>query len=561
MSGASPNRAAGFAITGLARLQRRLYGSGPVAPLMLPGLRETAGAALALGLLTLLVYLPHLRHGGLMSDDWSNLADFSFAPSPRYLEAARIEFDKLGGRPLLGALLPLPGALFGDDPTGQIALGLALAAATSLLIYITLRAIGLPRMHALAPAALALVFAPSSAVRLWPTAGLNHVAVIFVLAGVLCTLRAFGADGRRALLLHATGLVLYAASIATYEVAGVVLVILGPLYLRFAGPQAVARRWAADIVLVGAALTVSALATREVRQVAGMRGRAADVPQFTVDAVHVIAATLTPFGIPNAAAILPFVLAALALALARPGRDELRESGLFSWAFAALAACVLLAAALVPFLGSSLGPASPGIENRANLLTGPVFAGLAYALLGGCAAAISLALPASARRSFVTVSAGAAAVLLVAGGWADARREQGTWRQAAVEQRQVVRSVMAALPTPAANTRIYTFGHRGEVAPRVPVFDEIWDLWGAVKLAYDDETLESFPMRRRTQVRCEADRLVLLDPERPAYEELAIGGAYAQSVFVDVRTATAIPVTDRRTCERVGAAVAASSPG
>lgn len=548
---AEAERPARWPVRLLSALQRRLYGPRAPVDVAFVSWRELCLTALLLAGLTLAVYHPHLQHGGLMSDDWSNLADYRFAPSPRYLETARIESGKLGGRPLLGPLLAAPPALFGEAASRWIALALGLAALASLLLYALLRAVDIPRIGAGAVSALILVFEPATATRLWPAAALNQVALILALAGVLLTLRALRAHGARASVLHVLGLALYAASIATYEIAGIVLLCLGPLYLRFASARIVAWRWSADIVVVGVGLAASATATREVRYVADMHARAADVPRFGYDVAAIFARTLTPFGVPEALAIVPVVIAAVAIIVRRPSREDLADPTVQRWAAGAAVAALLLTATLVPFLGSSLRPTSAGIDDRANLATAPAFIACALSFAGLAAA---LAAPVVWRRRAVSVTLGSVSLLLLAGGWHDARQSQRVWATAATEQGKVLAGLRDAIPAPTHGTAMYVYGRRTEVAPRVPVFDESWDLQGAVRLLYGDPTLDGIPLRSTTALRCDPGGVTPVDPERPDFEE-DMGHPYRDAVAVDVVTARATPISDRATCRAIARTV------
>lgn len=543
------------AIAALRHMQRVLYGASAPVHAQAPRAAEILVAAGLLGLFIFAVHWPHIRHGGMVSDDWANLSDWVFAPSPRYPSVVQGELDLLGARPVLALLLPLPAVLAGEDAAGQIALGLAFVWASTAMLYITLRVVGLPARLAALPVALSVVLPASSAVRLWATAALNHATILFALSGVLMTLFAFGARGRRAVALHGAGLLLYVTSVATYEAAGILLLILGPLYLRFAAPEIVLRRWVADIVVVCSALVASAMLTRRVRSVGGgPDDRVLAIPGFVLGYARRLAETMTPLGIPDRLAILPVLITAGALIVARRSGRMVGGSETAGWAWALAAGTVLLAAAAVPFLGSGLGPGSDGLANRANLVAGPVLAGLAIALVGLCIAVSALLLPERIRNRAATLGVMAAGAWLVAGGWADARDQQRAWRASAEQQRAVLDGMQAALPAPRAGDMIYVYGFRTTVAPGVPVFDETWDLWGAARVRYGEGSVRAYPALERTRLRCGARTATMVEPSRPLFEGDA-AAEYGGAVAVDVAARTATRLTGPRVCRTVAAAM------
>jgi hypothetical protein len=523
----------------LARLRR---------PAVRPPSRiELALAVLALLAVTAVAYGGHVASGGLYSDDWSNAADFVFADSPRYFTAVGIEAPKLGARPLLAALLPVPAALFGTDPTAWIAFGLGLALLMAACLYLVLRALGLRWPHALAVTALTLVFAPSDATRLWPTAALNNVAVILFLVGFLVSLHAFSHRGFRGIALHAIGLGLFLASVATYEVAGVLMLVCGAFYLLRATPRPALRRWAIDVGVLVVALLVSAEITSQARYVADLDYRLDDAVRVAKGSARVLASTLTPFGVPDRFAALPVLAALAALVFRRPTPGSTADSALRRWGVRTAVAAVIVAAALVPLAGSGIGAAAPGVDNRGNLLAGPALVGLAYMLLAACAVAVAAALRPGRWRLLATIGFAGCLLIVAAGTWTKLGRDKQAWARSADEQQRILAAIHDAVGRPPRGTTVYTFGHAGEVAPGVPVFRQSWDLWGAIRLRYDDDTLSAMPILTGTEVICGARGLY---PKGGEHEDLGPGYfvAYGKVIFVDIPTRSAERVDDRATC-------------
>jgi hypothetical protein len=74
------------------------------------------------------------------------------------------------------------------------------------------------------------------------------------------------------------------------------------------------------------------------------------------------------------------------------------------------------------------------------------------------------------------------------------RHDAKLWDLAAERQERILTSLHEALPHPVAGTTIFLYGASHEVAPGIPVFSEIWDFNGAVKLLYDNGSLRAFPV-------------------------------------------------------------------
>ena len=116
---------------------------------------------------------------------------------------------------------------------------------------------------------LALLFPWSDSLRLWPTAGINYVAVIFYLLGVVVALRSLRLRGTKSVLGHAGAVTLYLASVLTYEVAVFPALLSGALYLTRTSPRRALTRWAADVTVGVAGTLISVVAIAWPRFAAG----------------------------------------------------------------------------------------------------------------------------------------------------------------------------------------------------------------------------------------------------------------------------------------------------
>ena len=257
---------------------------------------EALVAALLLALLGLLAYGAFVGDGGFYSDDWSHAANYHFAESPRYLNAFEQQQEFLGGRPLSAALMPVPQAIFGPDPTPHLALAVVIGVLLSLCLFVLLRTMRMAPLHAGLIAALVLLFPWADSSRLWATGSVNSVSVAFFLLGLTVALRGFDHSGRRGTMMHAAAAILYLLSVLTYEVTASAALLAGLLYLDRAPRPVALRAWAADAVAVFAALLYSLLATASSRPVATVRDRLEDVPDFVRESFLLLSSALQPFG-------------------------------------------------------------------------------------------------------------------------------------------------------------------------------------------------------------------------------------------------------------------------
>ncbi|HEU5373287.1 MAG TPA: hypothetical protein VFU51_12935 [Gaiellaceae bacterium] len=484
-----------------------------------PAAREGAACLGVLIVLTLVTFLPHLVNGGFYSDDWSIGADAHFE-KPTYFGAVRKTFHVTGGRPVLAALFPLPHVLFPQSPTAQIAIGVALAIVTCLCFFVLLRMLGLRTVSATIVASLALVFPWADSVRLWPTASITTVAVAFCFLGVIAALAAFGRSGRRSILLHAVSVILYAASILAYQTAGLAELLLVVVYVAHAPLRSALRRWGVDVVVIVAALGWSANATRHVRHVASPHQMLSDVPAFVHQGVVLFADALLAFPGADAhpvleAAVLVIVVLGLAAALVRARRGERAER---QWLLVAAASVVLLVVADVILLGSFLHPLDHGIDNRANLLATYAYAPLVYACVMVLASLIR-----HPRASAI----GVACVCVIGVGWVlRVRSDERHWERSAALQKTTLAAIARELPVLPRHSSIVAVSFPGQTAPEVPVFDETWDLSGALELKRNDRSLEAFPVFSDGTLSCRPRALVAVAPGSFGRQEIPYGSLY-----------------------------------
>jgi hypothetical protein len=503
---------------------------------------ELALAAGCLAALGAAVYGAHVAHGGFWLDDWSNAAAYKFAPHPRYFNTVRNLEDYLGGRPVLALGVPIPYALLGMHSSLHLGLALALGILTSWSFFLLLRTLSMPRLHAFIVSALALVFPWADSLRLWPTAGLNDLAVIFYLLGATLALRGLEMRGARSAAVHAAAVALYVLSVLTYEAASIAALLTGSLYLARASTRRALRRWAIEALPLVGALSYSAVATSQTRGVGALHDRLADVRTHVRQSVSLLASVLFPVDAGRAVKgiVLALVLAIAFLALRR--RRDAQWDAYRPWVAAGIASVVALAATYVVFLGKGLYPLSPGRDNRVNVFAALPWTLLAYSILMVAAMLVCSRINQPARAPLV---AAAAAVLIGAGYVVMVERDVGRWDRAADLQRPVL-SALRALPRVPRGTTIFTFRYPGQVAPEIYIFAKVYDLDGAAKIVLDDGSVKAYPIIEPTRISCGEKKVI----PHGVHFGPNTSTPYGRALFLDIPTARPVWIRDRSSCRR-----------
>jgi hypothetical protein len=469
-----------------------------------PAPKELAGVVIVLLAVGAAAYGLYVTRGGFYSDDWSNAANYRFADPPRYWSSVSDLEGVLGGRPILALLLPVPHAILGTDMGLQLALALLLGVLTSGCFYVLLRTLSMAPLHALAIAILVLLFPWSDSIRLWATASVNSVAVCFFLIGLAVALRGLERPGRGGVAMHGGADILFLLSVLTYEVAAAAAIVAGFLYIGRAPLATVARRWAADVVVVLAALAYSLSTTVTTRHVGTLGDRIGDLGTFLRESLLLLASSLFPVGALGRlvqAGVLMLAGAVICLAVLRKRRDGERELG--EWLRWIAIAVVAVGAAYFMFLGSHLHPRDPGIDTRINVFAGLGICLLVYAIV---AAASLLLLGPGARAAALTV----VAVATIAVGYGiRVADDERAWELASTRQQEVLQVVDDELAPLASGSTVITFGFPSQAAPEVPIFNKSWDLRGALQLDSDDATLRAYPVYEGVKLRCAPERLIV----------------------------------------------------
>jgi hypothetical protein len=480
-----------------------------------PTLEELGIFTLVLAGISVLVFGSHVTHGGFYTDDW-------YIASQRLFHSQGVFHLMLpssinpGNRPLLLVYESIVHAALGLHQHAFIAFTVLTSLGLSLALFLTLRTIGLERIHAGAIACLVLLFPYADTTHLWFSATDSNITITLYLLGVTVALRGLNYSGRRAVIYHALALALFAASLLIYESTATAIIATGALYWWRAGWRAALPRWAADVIVV-LVLLLGFSRNSAIPRLHGLSAITTHARTIYEQLLTLFAHTVFPL---QASEALILGLVALLLVGARelswhlsledPARLRLRR-----WGWIALAGLALTAIA-----GTIYAPAVPyysplqlGIGNRVNALpaVGLVIAAYSvYMLIGtlasrgvafagqtggvanprlACAVAVVLALLTGARFAHLT------------------RVDASSYDLASRYQLQMLDGLQTHLPKPARGEAIFTFGAPAYTAPGVPVFAASWDLDGAAQITYDDPTVNAYPIIPGSTTTCTTDGL------------------------------------------------------
>lgn len=527
--------------------------------------RELLVLAVALAVLGAVLYGPHVLHGGFAIDDWTLAAEAKFSPhivSDYWTGSEHVSrglyLEATTNRPVVVLYLPLLYSLLGETPGLYHLWSALLAGFLSLALFAVLRRFDIVAPHAAAISILAFLFPWYDATRFW--AASNHItlAVVLALGGLLLALHGLAVSDarelRRGRLWHAGAVALYALSVLSYEVTGVVLLLVGGLYLtRTYAVKSALLRWGADVVVVAGCLSWNG--THSGRERLPLSGALSHAGEIIDGGSSVLAHAALPLDLGRGVAIaaLLTIAAASLLALHRlpPGSET--RCALRRWLTIGGVGLIVVVAgwALIVPAGVYYNPAEPGLGNRVNAM-----AGLGVVLTVYAAVALLTTLVVAAARSPLgirrarSVTTGLSLVLAgsIAIGYANhLNSDRRTWDRAARKSAWVLDSIEAAIGEPPSGAAIYAFGAPTFEQPGIPIFVAFADLGNAVRLRFDDRSLSAYPIAAMAnRVACGPHRTV---PSGFGVDVLHPPGAlYGHSVFVDIQNRTAAYIHSRAQC-------------
>src|SRR4051812_21841981 len=213
-----------------------------------PRLAEVAVASGLLLILGVLVFLPHLRHGGFYYDDWANGALARYPGNGNsFGDALTAYWNLTSYRPVLVLYVPLTHIVFGTHMHVHLLWSVGLGVLESASLYLLLRSLGMERLHSWLIAALVLVFPTTDSTRLWATASMTSLAISLYLLGAVLAVRALRNPPRRLWPVHLASVALYVLSVATYEATAGLVVFSFLLYRCVTSWRLALRRTAVDV--------------------------------------------------------------------------------------------------------------------------------------------------------------------------------------------------------------------------------------------------------------------------------------------------------------------------
>lgn len=483
--------------------------------------RELLLAWAALGTLGVLVYLPHILHGGFYLDDWSNGALTLDSPAGNSFGSVLSSYaDATLFRPVLILYVPATYWVFGVHPWLHLAWASFLAILVAWLLYAVLRKLDLPWIHSLAIAGLVLVYPWFDSTRLWVTGDQITVSTALALGGLWLSL--IGME-RRSWGWHIPSLVLFGLSILTYEITTPVIAAFGVIYVWRFGWRRAKYVWSANLIAVIACGAWVLGHTTRTKQ--GLSGDFHHLWMIVKAGAEIVARSLLPVGAAQTALALVLIGLVFAVGLiaiwrvprlfptrAVRGGTGLRLRG---WLLLGGSGVALAALGWIVFVPADpyYTPSLYGVTNRVNGVGGIAAIIIVYAAFGTAGTLISRLF----RGGTQATAAGLVIVLglgAVLGGLylIVIHRHIGIWNSAYQQEREAIADVRDAYPTLPDGTTVYTAGYPAYQALGVPILSSSWDLDGMIKLEYENGRLSAFPLLPGYRFSCEEDGLAVLGP-------------------------------------------------
>ena len=517
---------------------------------------QFAAVLLVLTALGAAVYGSNAIHGGFLSDAWATHATYVFAPNSGFFGGISrfLEEPNISVRPLLAVYLSALNTVFGGHMHYWLVWLIATNVAMCALLYFLLRRLSMGAIDAGAVAVLVLIFPAAGTLRLWAAMVASPVTISLALIGFLLALSAFECSNRRAsLFLHGSSVLLFAASLLLYELALPVMLLSVLIYRMKVPWRPAICRWLIDcVVLLTIALTVThSSSSGFMESYGGMLHHAGEI-YGQLDTL--LATMILPFASSHWYIILLLAIVPLAGAVVYwllPPEADLRLD-LRRWLTVMAAGAVIVVAGYAIFIPALeyYVPVRVGIADRINAVPSIGWVLLFYGGARMIGALVFQAVP-NGRR--LAQSLALLACALVAIGWIRTlHAESNSYTAAFREDVRVLNTIQAAIPSPAPEAIIWTFGQPVEIAPEIPVFGNTWDMTAAVQLRYDDPMLASYVALPGTVFNCLANE---------AEPGGAYGGSetpwnephrseYGRTYFVNTVTGHAVRIDSQAECRR-----------
>lgn len=516
-----------------------------------PRVKEIAIVGGLLLVLAAVVFGPHARDGGFLSDDWAIYALLHFSDHHGFFGAIETLLDQpnISQRPGLAIYLAAVDGVFGMHMGFYLAMAAAMGALLVVSVYWVLRLMRLPVLVAGSVSALILLFPGADAVRLWIAASGAQLSVTIAVLGFGLAILAFRAEGRRSIALHAASVALYAASVLFQEGALALMCASVLLYLLVGPWREALMRWAADLaVVVPIAVLVTSRTSFERQDAAGMVEHAKAMFR---DAQTLLTDVVVPIGVGEwllLAAVAAVVLGAAITVVRSLAADDADRPQLRLYLVAAAASLGIVAAGYAMYVPAIdyYTPGAYGIGNRVNNVAS---IGWALCLVSIVMLAATLLCRAASRPRRYAQAITVAAVLLLAVLYTDqVRTDAERFQRAYTTGARALATMRRSVPKPPPNAVVWTFGQPIEQVPGIPVFGNTWDMTSSVQLMWRDPTISSVPAYPTLEFDC---RQRVVEPAGRRFGEGAYRARYGKAYFVDTVRGTYVVPRDRAECRRL----------
>lgn len=484
-------------------------------------------------------------NGGFVADDWGQAARTAYAGSLG--DEIRAIWPESAKRPGLAVYNPVVYRVFGPHPARHHVWVLFLSLLAVTAFFALLRELRVPILWSGLAGLLALFYPHADALRLWVAVGYGNLSLAFAFTGLAINIRALRMrpSARRTLLLIASS-VLFAASLALYEVTAGLIAASGLIALA-AGIafRGVWRKWVADLALTGF-MTYAFTLGHMVPHQPGV-----NLPKggsYLHDRLYLFrdqALELASKSVPLLHWWPPLLLAALTLLLTLAGgpligrdRPSWRSDARFAPLATAAAGLAVIAVAYAVFVPADpfYFPLAVDTANRVNALAAY---GYVLVLVGAAWLLGTLLCSAGPRAARIAMPVAALALMTGVLSYAgQVHTEAGRYDKASDIQDVVVRQIYTAVQPAPSHRTVFAFGYQGAVHPDLPVFVHPYDLAGALRLRYDDPTIDALPVRDSTQLVC--------DPRAVVYAGTPV--PYPRVLFVNVASRVARTIRSQRQC-------------
>jgi hypothetical protein len=525
---------------------------------------ELAVVASFFGMLAVAVFGVYVTRGGLSFDDWTLAYDIDrlvdsdgFPGAFKELMSGDILTGNMAGRPVEAGYYLIVYSAFGQHAGLHLAAAVFFAALVAFLFYVVLRLLQVERLHAAAIGSLVLLFPAADSTVFWATGAIAHVTIALYLAGAICSIRALRMRDGAALGLYVLGICLYTASILQYQIAAP-FVFLSVFVYRFAGAswRRALKPWiAAVIVGLVALLYVKANLPRQTGSLSDDFRHARDIAGGARQLLASLGIQDGPQRMP-AIATLALLVVAGALAFFLPSGDVVRHE-LRRWLLIATAGFATIGAAYSIFIPGDFyyWPLAHGIGNRANAAAGLGFAIVLYSLLVLFALIVVRALRLKPAVGTAAAMAFAGTLALLALFIPAVNSDRQPYEQAADLQREALAVAKNDIPRPAHGMTVYLFGIDNEIAPNVFTFVRPNDVTAALRLLWDDDTIEGVSVsstavdwpgntKANSGMSCGSQGV---QPRGWLFTDYS-PSRYGKTLFVDVRTRTSELIRSEESC-------------